>query len=164
VWSKSEPYLRSTADTFCLAAPQATWERTMTRSEWLGYLKRKHNIGDLSGEHLEAVLNYDPMCRDLYLGNIPPLIPLKQVRQDLKLRSTYFSVHTEGDQVRLRGRGFGHGVGLCQEGSMRMASSGRSYTDILHHYFTDVHLVDVGTLDFFREEAPGPGPAQPQGR
>jgi len=164
VWSKSEPYLRSTADTFCLASAQATWEKSMPRSEWLGYLKRKHRTGELSGERLEAVLNYEPLCRDLYLGNIPPLIPLKQVREDLKLRSTYFSVHTEGDLVRLSGRGFGHGVGLCQEGSMQMARAGRTYTDILHHYFTDVHLVDVSTLDFFREEAPKPGPSAPRGK
>lgn len=164
VWSKSEPYLRATADTFCLAAPQATWERSLTRSEWLGYLKRKHKVGELAGNDLEAVLNHDPMCRDLYLGNTASLIPLKQVRADLKLRSTFFSVRTEGDVVLLQGRGFGHGVGLCQEGSMRMARAGRSYTDILHHYYTDVHLVDITTLDFFREEAPEPGPSAPSGR
>lgn len=164
VWSKSEPYLIATSDTFCLAAPQATWEKTMSRAEWLGYLKRTYKLGELSGGHMESVLNHEPMCRDLYLGNVPPLIPLKRVREDLKLRSTYFSVHTEGDVVRLRGRGFGHGVGLCQEGSMRMARAGRSYTDILHHYYMGVHLVEIGTLDFFREEAPGPGPAAPKGR
>ncbi len=164
VWSKSEPYLRATADTFCLAAPQAIWEKTMGRAEWLGYLKRKHGLGELAGNDLQAVLNYDPMCRDLYLGNTASLIPLKQVRADLKLRSTFFSVRTEGDVVYLRGRGFGHGVGLCQEGSMRMARAGRSYTDILHHYYTNVHLVDITTLDFFREEAPEPGPSAPSGR
>lgn len=162
VWSKSEPYLRSTADTFCLAAPQATWERTLSRGEWLGYLERRHKVGKLSTDQLDGLLNYEPNCRDLYLGNLPPFIPLKQVREDLKLRSTYFSVHTEGEEVRLKGRGFGHGVGLCQEGSMRMAKAGRSYTDILHHYYTGVHLVDVGTLDFFREEAPEPGPSAPK--
>lgn len=164
VWSKSEPYLRATADTFCLAAPQATWEKSLSRAEWLGYLKRKHKVGELAGTDLEAVLNYQPMCRDLYLGNISSLILLKEVRADLKLRSTFFSVQTEGDVVKLRGRGFGHGVGLCQEGSMRMAKAGRSYTDILHHYYTDVHLVDISTLDFFREEAPGPGPSAPISR
>lgn len=47
---------------------------------------------------------------------------------------------------------------------MRMARAGRSYTDILHHYYMGVHLVEIGTLDFFREEAPGPGPAAPKGR
>ena len=68
------------------------------------------------------------------------------------------------DKVVLEGRGFGHGVGLCQEGAMRMAKSEHPYTDILHHYYTDVHLVDLSTLDFFREEAPVPDLAGPRPR
>ena len=98
-----------------------------------------------------AVSNYEPACRDLYLGNTWPLIPLKSVREDLKLNSTYFSVTTKGDAVELKGRGFGHGVGLCQEGSMNMARSGRTYTEILHYYYTGVHLVDLSALDFFKD-------------
>jgi stage II sporulation protein D len=151
LWSKSEPYLRATTDTFCLSSPHSSWSRTLTRKEWLGYLQRRYSLRTSDSATLEAVLNYEPTCRDLYLGNAFPLVPLKHVREDLKLNSTFFSVHTEGDEVRLVGKGFGHGVGLCQEGSMRMARSGRSYMDILHHYFTDVHLVDLGTLDFFRD-------------
>jgi len=54
--------------------------------------------------------------------------------------------------VVLEGRGFGHGVGLCQEGAMRMARDGFSYTDILHHYFAKVHLVKLQNLDFFRDD------------
>jgi len=152
LWSKSEPYLRATRDTFCLGAPHATWKKTLSRAEWLGYLKRRHGLDATDTMRLNAVLDYVPQCRDLYLGNTTPGIPLKHVREDLKLRSTYFSVRSEGDKVELAGRGFGHGVGLCQEGAMRMAKAGRSYMDILHHYYTDVHLVELSTLDFFKEE------------
>lgn len=162
LWSKSEPYLRSTVDPYCRAAPHATWKKTLTRMEWVGYLERRFHTRTSDKQHLAALLNYSPTCRDLYLGNTYPLVPLKHVREDLKLNSTFFSVTTVGEQVVLEGKGFGHGVGLCQEGAMRMAREGRSYTDILHHYYTDVHLVDVTTLDFFREEEPvraiaGPG-------
>lgn len=34
---------------------------------------------------------------------------------------------------------------------MHMARDGKSYIEILRHYYTDVHLVDVNTLDFFRD-------------
>lgn len=152
LWSKQEPYLRAVRDTFCLAAPHASWERTMSRREWLGYLDRRFGFAATDSLQLLAVLRYEPQCRDLYLGNTWPLLPLKSVREDLKLRSTFFSVTTEGDHVRLRGRGFGHAVGLCQEGAMAMARAGRSYTDILHHYYANVHLVDLSTIDFFRDE------------
>jgi len=38
------------------------------------------------------------------------------------------------------GRGFGHGVGMCQVGAYGMAQRGRSYKDILTHYYTGVEL------------------------
>lgn len=41
------------------------------------------------------------------------------------------------------GRGWGHGVGLCQIGSYGMALRGLSYKQILHHYYTGVKLTHV---------------------
>ncbi|MCU0319225.1 MAG: SpoIID/LytB domain-containing protein [Flavobacteriales bacterium] len=163
LWSKHEPYLRATTDTFCLNAPHATWQKTLSRGEWLGYLQRRYGLGTSDSATLEAVLNYTPERRDLHLGNVSPAIPLKHVREDLKLRSTFFSVKSEGDKVVLSGRGFGHGVGLCQEGAMRMAKLGFSYTDILHHYYADVHLVEITTLDFFKDDRAAPPVAPPLG-
>ena len=162
LWSKREPYLRGTVDSYCLAAPHATWRRTLTRTEWLGYLERRFHVRIADNDMSKSLLNYEPVCRDLYLANLGRLIPLKHVREDLKLNSTFFSVRTTGEQVVLEGRGFGHGVGLCQEGSMRMAREGKSYTEILHQYYTDVHLMDINTLDFFREEDPVPATAGPK--
>ena len=163
LWSKQEPYLRATRDTFCVAAPHATWEKTLTRTEWLAYLTKRFGFSAADKAHLAAVLDYQPQCRDLYLGNTWPLLPLKHIREDLKLKSTFFSVTTTGESVLLQGRGFGHAVGLCQEGAMGMARAGYSYTDILHHYYAEVHLVDLSTIDFFRDEGdtqlvPGPRP------
>ena len=37
--------------------------------------------------------------------------------------------------IRLSGRGWGHGVGLCQIGAAVMASRGHTYEDILAHYY-----------------------------
>ncbi len=156
LWSKREPYLRATRDTFCLHAPHATWQKSMSRSEWLGYLEKRFGYRTDDEAHLRPVLSYEPQCRDLYLGNTWPLLPLKHVREDLGLRSTYFSVTAEGDRVLLKGRGFGHAVGLCQEGAMGMARAGFGYADILHHFYNEVHVVDLGTLDFFRDEEPVP--------
>lgn len=161
LWTKREPYLRSTVDTFCRTEPHANWQRTLTRKEWIGYLERRFGVRPANKASMDAMLNYSPTCRDLYLGNSFPLVPLKHVREDLKLNSTFFTVTTQGDQVVLSGRGFGHGVGLCQEGAMHMARQGRSYMDILRHYYTDVHLVDVNTLDFFRDEDPSTGSMTP---
>lgn len=41
----------------------------------------------------------------------------------------------------LRGRGWGHGVGLCQIGAAVMGAKGIGYRDILEHYYKDTKLI-----------------------
>ena len=43
-------------------------------------------------------------------------------------------------KIRLKGRGWGHGVGLCQIGAAVMATRGYSYTEILHHYYPESEI------------------------
>jgi stage II sporulation protein D len=38
------------------------------------------------------------------------------------------------------GKGWGHGVGLCQVGAYGMAQGGSSYEEILRHYYTGISL------------------------
>lgn len=38
------------------------------------------------------------------------------------------------------GKGWGHGVGLCQVGAFGMAQAGSSYEQILKHYYSDISL------------------------
>lgn len=53
-----------------------------------------------------------------------------------KLRSTLFRMKTKGQTVTFSdGRGFGHGVGLCQCGAQGMARLGADYQTILQYYF-----------------------------
>ena len=68
------------------------------------------------------------------------------------MRSTFFGASTEGNQVILRGKGYGHGVGLCQEGAMEMAALGYNYSKILHFYYSGVHIIDLSAIDFFKED------------
>jgi stage II sporulation protein D len=51
------------------------------------------------------------------------------------LRSSLFMVTVSGGAATFRGAGFGHGVGLCQTGSIGMAEAGKSYKEILQHYY-----------------------------
>lgn len=46
-----------------------------------------------------------------------------------------------GDTLVFTGRGFGHGVGLCQYGAAAMGQSGRSYRDILAHFYPHSQLM-----------------------
>ena len=53
-----------------------------------------------------------------------------------ELKSTNFTIADDGDHfVFSNGRGFGHGVGLCQYGMETKAARGMSYVDILAAYY-----------------------------
>ncbi len=51
------------------------------------------------------------------------------------LYSSAFVVDNERGRFVLRGAGWGHGVGLCQIGAAVMANEGKTYSEILQHYY-----------------------------
>ena len=61
-------------------------------------------------------------------------------RSLLGLKSALFSAKLTKDSVTFTGFGAGHGLGISQWGAERLAKTGRSYADILHHYYTGVTL------------------------
>jgi stage II sporulation protein D len=56
------------------------------------------------------------------------------------LRSTLFSVKKSKDVFVFAGRGFGHGVGLCQAGALARLKAGESPDHVLEHYFPGTSL------------------------
>ena len=48
----------------------------------------------------------------------------------------------KGEAFVLHGRGWGHGVGLCQIGAAVMGAKGYNYKEILHHYYPEATLTE----------------------
>ena len=68
-------------------------------------------------------------------------LEIRRILSDSHLKSSAFDVSYVGDNIiRLDGRGWGHGVGLCQIGAAVMASKGYTYKQILEHYYPGVTL------------------------
>ncbi len=151
VWGKPMSYLKSIKDTFSLKMPNAKWQRKISSSDWLSYLKIKHNypVEDSNARWLALHFKQDFRKANLEYSNIK--VPLKNVRNDFQLKSTFFSIETLGDTLVFNGRGFGHGIGMCQEGAMRMTKLGYNYKEVLSFYYKNVHLIDLNDLNFFRE-------------
>ncbi len=151
VWGTSTSYLRSVPDTFSYKMPNARWTRKIAMSDWLDYLKLKHNypIDDSSARFVAT--HFKQESRKVHLEFAHIKVPLKNVRTDFQLKSTFFSIEPVGDTLIFAGRGFGHGIGMCQEGAMRMTKNGYNYKDVLNYYFRNVHLIDLKDLNFFRE-------------
>lgn len=61
-----------------------------------------------------------------------------------KVKSTAFRITPDRHgQYEISGEGYGHGVGLCQVGARAMAEEGKTYADILRHYYP---LAQLGSL------------------
>jgi stage II sporulation protein D len=153
VWGTRTPYLKSVEDTFSTKMPNARWERKMLTDDWLTYLKIRHNFPVDDSDARQIALNFRQDSRKTYLECNNSKVPLKNVRQDLQLKSTFFSIKPiAGDSILFSGRGYGHGIGMCQEGAMRMVRLGYSYTDILNFYYQNIQLIDLHKLNFFKDE------------
>ncbi len=142
-WQTDMPYLIPLTDPYCTSLLNARWTKTISLDEWIVYLVKngfKPNpnvVTDFSFQQLRRIPDYT--VNDFSL-------PVKQIRNDWQLRSTFFSISVENDQVVFNGRGYGHGVGLCQEGAMEMGRKGYKYGEIISFYYKYVNLVPVSSL------------------
>lgn len=152
VWGARTSYLRSVNDTFSTRMPNYKWERKMPVDDWLSYLKIKHNYPVDEPYAKETALNFKQDSRKVFLEASNIKVPLKNVRQDLQLKSTYFSIYNTGDTVVFKGKGYGHSLGMSQEGAMRMTRLGYSYSDVLNFYYRNIQIIDMRKLAFFRDE------------
>ena len=138
VWRAALPYLRSVEDTFSFRMRQSDWVKNISLDRWLNYFAKTHKINIQDSANLDTLLHFtqDRRCARI-LG-----VPLTRVRVDFQLKSTFFSVKVDSasNSVILNGHGYGHGVGLSQEGAIRMVRLGFSYDSILHHYYTGAIL------------------------
>ncbi len=69
-----------------------------------------------------------------------PAVELRQLLGYKRLPSLLFDVSMEGGEAVFRGRGSGHGVGLCQWGARGRAMRGGTYREILAHYYPGAEL------------------------
>jgi stage II sporulation protein D len=152
VWNKSLPYLQSTHDSYCAGQLNSFWQRQMPLSEWLAAIK-SFGVDVTNQSNINTVTSYNSSYRKYGMVCGGKTIPFKSLRAYFKLKSAFFNVSMlDANTVVLQGRGFGHGVGLCQEGAMRMAKAGKTYKEILNHYFTNTHIVGANELNDFSEE------------
>ncbi len=144
-WQKDLPYLLSVKDPFCTQRNNATWSLEIDKKLWNNYLIGK-------GYTQEEINRFQPkMNPDERIKNIPvaegKTITTREIREDFKLKSAFFTIEINPSKVIFHGKGYGHGIGLCQEGAMEMAKVGYSWLDIIHFYFTGVNIVDYRDLE-----------------
>lgn len=97
----------------------------------------------LKNTTIKIIENNNGRCKTLILADNDNgvYIDSKDVRRMFNLRSTDFCVKLNEKEIEFITYGFGHGVGLSQNGANIMAENGYSYVDILEKYYSDCNVI-----------------------
>lgn len=148
VWGSHVPYLRAVRDTPLGTMP---WSKTVSTANLEQKLAAKgYAIGRLRAIELSPLAIGRAAKDRTASGRVKAMtvtgtkgsVTLSGTawRSLLGLKSTLFDAKLTKDTVTFTGFGAGHGLGISQWGAERLAGTGKSYADILHHYYTGVTL------------------------
>lgn len=142
-YEEDEPaYIRSVAVSESEDAPQDTqqWTAEFTTQEVNAALASLGG-GDASALAIEET---GPSGRVTVFSAGKKRVPAVALRLALggtRMRSTLLTeLRVKGGQVRMSGKGYGHGVGMSQWGAYALASQGKSAEEILHVFFQGISL------------------------
>ncbi len=144
VWLINKPYLKSVQDPYCQNQKNFRWERKLNLEQWKQYLIK--NNFHLKTNMPVSFFNYTQYCRRQYYRLGKDSLTFHKIRNDFNLRSAFFSLEVKGDSIQIHGRGYGHGVGLCQEGAMQMAKLGYNFREIIQFYYQGVNITDFNNV------------------
>lgn len=140
VWGGSVPYLESVESPEGAEVPNYRTTVEVPAEEFKTTLLAQYPQADLSGEASEwfgeTVPTSSGGVETMSVGGVT--VKGTALRTLFGLRSASFTVEAEGDQVVFSVTGYGHGVGMSQYGANALAKEGKSYLDILTHYYTGV--------------------------
>ena len=139
VWGTALPYLTPVSS----REEDTRRVKRMSKAELAAALNRAFNGAGITAEKVKEqfiVRSATPGGRadTVRVGNITATG--RAVRSALGLSSTAFSVVYEGDEAIITTQGYGHGVGMSQEGANAMARQGAAWQEILLHYYTGVEI------------------------
>lgn len=141
VWVTSYPYLVSITDPWCGYSESSSWKRSIPVSQFNDFLKTK------GVDRGYAAVLFTPAGtrpeRNPGFTISGKTISNEEIRQRFSLRSSFFTLTAAGDSIVVNGRGYGHGVGLCQDGAKAMAARNYSFDRITGFYYPGTRITDI---------------------
>ncbi|MFA5262075.1 MAG: SpoIID/LytB domain-containing protein [Candidatus Omnitrophota bacterium] len=153
VWKHDLYPLRGVRCGFCAHSPHYSWKKNFRLKD----IQEKLNK---SGYKIGLIKNIEVRDRTLsgriktldITGRAGEKIPISgKAFRDIvgpnELRSNDYRVFMKGYYCDFIGKGWGHGVGLCQWGAMGMAKQQHTYDEILMYYYPGAQKVPVTSLE-----------------
>lgn len=164
VWNKPRySYLRSVRDTdssgnaYCSISKYFTWKEKWSERDFNYIVSRylKKNFPQKKIGNTISVFRIDSFFKDGRIksctlggagwtqktgGDKIRFILRRNTSDKAILRSANFRINRSKGVIRLEGRGYGHGVGMCQMGAIGRARAGQDFEKILKSYYSGVSI------------------------
>ncbi|HZW67907.1 MAG TPA: stage II sporulation protein D [Pseudogracilibacillus sp.] len=138
-WGNELPYLKSVESKWEEALPNFITQEIFTRAELNELLQI-----DLSQASKTSIkIQRTPSERVDQVELAGREFSGREIREKLNLRSTDFTIEQRDEHFVFTTKGYGHGVGMSQHGANGMATEGKSYLDILKHYYKDIDITEI---------------------
>jgi stage II sporulation protein D len=139
VFGKSYPYLKP-VESNCEISPYWIWERRIPAEE----IERVLNVKEIRDIQIQSYTTTGrvKMLEVVHSGGSLP-VEAKELRKMLgwsRLPSTNFTVSRDNENYVFDGKGYGHGVGLCQWSALEMSREGMTYRQILDYFYPGTKL------------------------
>ncbi len=139
VFGKSYPYL-SPVTSSCELSPYWIWERNIPAGE----IEDALNVDGIKEIFVTAYTSTKRVkTLDILYGQSRMSVKATDLRRLLgwkRLPSTNFTVSRDNGNFIFEGKGYGHGVGLCQWSALEMAKKGMNYREILSFFYPGTTL------------------------
>ncbi len=154
VWAgPGQPYLVSAADDGPATGSHATWRYDTNEAALRAALNKdpRTNVGiSLRGIQILERDEAGRAERVAIHGAAERIVRGEELREVLSqsfgpraIKSTWFEIQRSGQAFSFAGRGFGHGVGLCQAGALARIRAGSKLTAVLQQYFPGTKLITL---------------------
>lgn len=146
VWGGSNfPYLQVVETSGEDEYSQFYSEKEYAYSEIEERMKQNYDDFQINWEEENAIsiLEYteSSRIRTLKVGN--KNISGVEARKIFELRSTNFKIEMAENKVKFSVVGYGHGVGMSQTGSNTLAKEGKTYKEIINHFYKNIEIKNI---------------------
>lgn len=141
VWGGDKPYLVSVESHGEENAPNYYSSADVPFGEFCEKLKAENPNAVINSpaDIGETVLSSGGAVKSIVIGGAS--FKGSDIRRIFNLRSACFEIKSDESRVHFDVRGYGHGVGMSQYGANTLAKEGKSYKEILFHYYTGTKTV-----------------------
>lgn len=140
-WQNEIPYLKSVQSPWDEQSPKFIQQEIFELSEVL----QKLNLGNHSAIQVSNIVKTQSnRIKEITING--KTFTGREVRELLGLRSNDFTIEQKGTHIIFTTKGFGHGVGMSQYGANGMAKEGKTYEEIVKHYYQGIDISEVDQI------------------